>query len=1090
MQCAACGHRVGSQAKFCEQCGARLDPSPAPPRREPAAYTPRHLADRILASRSAMVGERKQLTVLFADVKGSMDLAEAVDAETWHRILDRFFQILTQGVHRFEGTVNQYTGDGIMALFGAPIAHEDHAQRACYAALYLQQQLRRYGNELRMSRGLDFSVRMGLNCGEVVGGAIGDDLRMDYTAQGHTVGLAQRMEQLAEPGRVYLPGHMAKRVAGYFELEEIGAFEVRGTHEPVRVFELTGLGPLKTRFDHSRSRGLSTFVGRHEEMARLEAALSEVEGGAGRLVGVLGDPGTGKSRLCWEFVERCRARGVPVREAHAVSHGRTIPHLPIVELLRGYFDLEEQEPARSARHKVAGALLMLDREFEPVLPAVFDFLGIDDPERPAVPTVADRMRQLHAVAERLIRAASERGPSLILIEDLHWIDPGSERFLEAVIAAARETRTLLLVNFRPEYQAAWTGELFYAPITLAPLGDGAVGELLEELLGSDASLTALRERIRRRTRGNPFFIEEIVQALVDQGMLVGRRGGYELVDPAVRIEIPATVQALLAGRIDRLDDVDKHVLQTAAVIGKRFVESILGEVAELDATTVGDALNRLVAADFLHPEALLPEAEYAFRHPLTREVAYASQLGAQRARRHGLAALAIAAARPEREQDRAALIAHHWENAGEAALAARWYRRAAEGAGLGQAAESLEHWQKVQTLAATAPASAETDELGAIARAQILSFGARAPVAADMEAIFHDGVALARRSGHDALRARLLAAYGAYTFLSCCRFAPALAHLQEAVALADASGDVKTRLMTRFHLAQVSTLAGHFEPALATAAATLPLCADWDFGSDLVGYSPRFGLLYYQAMSLAFLGRFAPARAVAEELLSFARSRDDAFLVAAANIASAPLARLSGDVALALARSTRALELADQLGVAGLRILARLELGRTLVHAREPEAAVPVLEELTALIDETGITRAMAVPARAHLAESLAALGRIAAARACCDAALDAVDGAGWLFGHVAHVAHARILLATGELPAAAAALDRAEEITQRSGARALEPTVLDERARLAHLAGDEARAEQLLREAAARCRALGVPRREAQLGRWRERPG
>jgi class 3 adenylate cyclase/tetratricopeptide (TPR) repeat protein len=1067
-------------------------PAAPAPQRSPAAYTPRHLAERILASRSALAGEHKQLTVLFADVKGSMDLAEAVDAETWHRILDRFFQILTQGVHRFEGTVNQYTGDGIMALFGAPIAHEDHAQRACYAALYLQQQLRRYGNELRMSSGLDFSVRMGLNCGEVVVGAIGDDLRMDYTAQGHTVGLAQRMEQLAEPGRVYLPGHMAKRVAGYFVLEEIGAFDVRGTNEPVRVFELTGLGPLKTRFDHSRSRGLSRFVGRHEEMARLDAALAAAEGGDGRVVGIVGEPGTGKSRLSYEFVERCRARGIPVREAHGVSHGRTIPHLPIIELLRGYFDLDDQEPARAARHKVAGALLMLDRDFEPALPAVFDFLGIDDPDRTGTPPVADRMRQLHVVAERLIRAASERGPGVMLIEDLHWIDPGSERFLDAVIAAARATRTLLLVNFRPEYHAAWMGDPSYEPIALRPLGDEAVGELLQELLGPDASVADLRDRIRRRTRGNPFFIEEIVQSLVDQGMLVGRRGDYELVDPAARIEIPATVQALLAGRIDRLGDVDKHVLQTAAVIGKRFVESILCDVAELDATTVGDALNRLVAADFLYPEALLPEAEYAFKHPLTREVAYASQLGTQRARRHGLAALPIAGAQPGREQDLAALIAHHWENAGDAALAARWYRRAAEDAGLGQAAESLEHWEKVQSLAAAAPASRETDELGAMARAQILSFGARArAVTGDVETIFQDGIALARRSGNDRLRARLLAAYGASTFLSRGEFEASLVPLQEAIQLADASEDAATRVMTRFHLVQVSTGAGHFESALATAAATLPLCLDWDFGGDLVGYSPRFGLLYYQAMALAYGGRFEAARAVADEIFAFVRTRDDPFLLAAANIATTPPARLAGDLTTALARASRALDVSEQLGIVGLRILARLELARTLMDRDEWDEAVTILEHLLALIEETGVTRVLRVPANAHLAESLTALGRGEPAAARCGAALDGLGGAGWLNGYITHLAHGRVLAASAaDLTAAAAALDRADDMAHRAGARALEPAVLDERARLAHLAGDEPRCEQRLREAAARCRALGVPRRESQLGRWRTHHG
>src|SRR5262245_5266749 len=324
MRCAACGRANRDDARFCDECGARLGAGtpgspPGPPR------TPRRLGREVLASRSALEGERKQLTVLFADVKGSLALAGSTGAEDWYGILDRFFQIMTQGIARFEGTVNQYAGDGLMALFGAPIAHEDHAQRACYAALYLQQQLRRWANELRMSRGFDFSVRMGLNCGEVVVGAIGDARFPDYTAQGQTVGLAARMEQLAEPGRIYLPGHMAKLVQGYFMLDEIGAFEVKGVTEPVRVFELTGLGPLRTRFDRSQARGLSKFVGRHRELAALDEVFERVRAGRGAVVGVVGEPGAGKSRLCFEFTERWRARGVPVREAHGVSHGRLLP---------------------------------------------------------------------------------------------------------------------------------------------------------------------------------------------------------------------------------------------------------------------------------------------------------------------------------------------------------------------------------------------------------------------------------------------------------------------------------------------------------------------------------------------------------------------------------------------------------------------------------------------------------------------------------------------------------------------------------------------------------------------------------------------
>ena len=399
MTCSQCGHENPAGARFCNGCGAAVEgvcsrcgkPNPAGSRfcngcggqlqatataeraADPRSYTPKHLAEKILTSRSALEGERKQVTVLFADVKGSMDLAEQIDPEEWHRIMDRFFAILSEGVHRFEGTINQYTGDGIMALFGAPISHEDHAQRACYAALDLQQELRRYSDELRLERGLNFSVRMGLNSGEVVVGKIGDDLRMDYTAQGHTVGLANRMEQIAEAGKTLLTGDTAKVVLGYFQLRDLGETRVKGLNEPLHVFELEGVGRVRTRLDVSRSRGFTKFVGRQSEMAALDAALERVIAGDAQVVGVVAEPGTGKSRLCYEFAERCRARQIPVYEGHGVAHGKEVPLLPALEFQRVYFGITEQDTPRAVRDKIAGRMVLLDENLAQELPVMFDF---------------------------------------------------------------------------------------------------------------------------------------------------------------------------------------------------------------------------------------------------------------------------------------------------------------------------------------------------------------------------------------------------------------------------------------------------------------------------------------------------------------------------------------------------------------------------------------------------------------------------------------------------------------------------------------------------------------------------------------------
>jgi class 3 adenylate cyclase len=680
VNCPSCGHENRERAKFCDQCAApvlQLTGASAHPR-GPRGYTPEHLARKILRSKSALEGERKQVTVLFADVVGSMGIAEGVDPEEWHGLMDRFFRILTEGIHRFEGTINQYTGDGIMALFGAPIAHEDHAQRACYAALHLQEGLRRSAQELKREKGFAFSVRMGLNSGEVVVGKIGDDLRMDYTARGHTVGLAARMEQLASPGTVYLTEFTAGSVSGYFELEDLGHFNIAGVRAPVRTYQLRGTGPIQTRLGVSQERGFSPFVSRMPELEMLEAALNKALEGQGQVIGVVGEAGVGKSRLCYEFVDRCRARGITVHEAHCPAHGTTVPLLPVLELLRSSFGVTERDSERAAREKISGRLRRLEPALEDVLPLVFEFLGVPDLDRPVPPMGPEaRQQQLLGLVGRLVRARSAREAAILLVDDLHWIDSQSQAFLARLVAAASGTRTLVLTTFRPEYEAEWMGEPYYHPLPLRPLDVNAAGEFLNQLLGSDSSLGDLPDTIRARTAGNPFFIEEVVQALAGSGSLAGERGAYHLVKPVQELAIPPTVQSVLAVRIDRLAEREKALLQAAAVIGEKFAAPLLKRVTGLLDEDLAAVLAALKHLQYIYEEALYPEAEYAFKHPLTREVAYGSQLSGRRAQIHSAVALALEDLHADKLGEKAALIAHHWEAAQKRREAARWRHRAA-----------------------------------------------------------------------------------------------------------------------------------------------------------------------------------------------------------------------------------------------------------------------------------------------------------------------------------------------------------------------------------------------------------------------------
>ena len=1065
LRCASCGVELPSAAKFCHECGTPT--SQAAPERDLRVYTPKHLADKILTQKSAIEGERKQVTVLFADVKGSMDLQEGIDPEEWHRIMDRFFQILTDGVHRFEGTVNQYTGDGIMALFGAPIAHEDHAQRACYTALHLSEELRSYGNELRRSKGFNFSIRMGINSGEVVVGKIGDDLRMDYTAQGHTVGLAARMEQLAEPGKVYLTEHSASLVSGYFDLEDLGPFELQGSRAPVRVWELRGIGQLRTRLDVSRTRGFSRFVGRADEMATLESALERAMGSGGQVLGVVGEAGVGKSRICAEFLERCRAKGVTIYETHGVAHGKAIPFLPMLQLFRAFFGIRDQDGDATAREKIAGRLLLLDERFREGLPLMFDFLGVPDPERPAPPMEAEaRQRQLLELARGVIEARGQRETTVALLEDLHWFDPGSEAFLEQLVEALASTRALMLLNFRPEYQAAWMRKSYYQRLPLLPLGPEAIAELIQHLLGSDPSIAGVAELVRERSGGNPFFIEEVVQSLAESGSLEGTKGAYRLVRPVEQVAVPPTVQAILAGRIDRLPEREKQVLQTAAVIGKQFTEPILGRVIELPERELAAALSELQRAEFIYEEALYPTAEYAFKHALTREVAHGSQLQERRRGIHAAVAEAIEDAHPNTLDEKSPLLAHHWEEAGEALSAARWHRRAALWAGMSHGDESARHWLKVRALLDSIPASQETAGLGVEARAQILITGARTGLPTeDADALLAEGKELAQHSGDPRDRARLLLGYGTFGVFTG-RVPDARATLVEASQQADQTDDLDLALATRYFRLITGFFMGSLRDSLELSEETLRLSAqDPRRPNHFIGYAPIPAVTALRASFLSEMGVFEEARLGFERAVSLAGEYEDYGSLALAHVFGARAFVLMGDTAGALAHGRRGVEIAERLGTPNIVGLAYTYFGAALLLNDRLEEAAQAFET----VSSRGLSF-QAYLSHSHIARTQLRRGNASAARDTAEEAVRLTRRRGAIIQESeSQLALTEVLLAMEGAHARDAvetALARVAEIIEETELRSRVPWIHVQRATLARLLGDEAAHERELREA------------------------
>jgi len=561
--CPSCGAAVPPGRKFCGTCGKPLTAQgePAPRFASPEAYTPKHLAEKILTSKGALEGERKQVTVLFADLKGSMELLADRDPEDARKILDAVLERMIEAVHRYEGTVNQVMGDGIMALFGAPLAHEDHAVRACYAALRMQESVKRYAEAVRREDGVTIRIRVGLNSGEVVVRAVGSDLRMDYTAVGQTTHLAARMEQLADPGSIFLTPETLARAEGFVQVASLGPMAVKGLPVPVVVHELTGVSAVRSRLHAAAIRGLSHFVGRDAEREQLRRALEQARQGHGQITAIVGEPGVGKSRLVFELTHSRLVEGWVVLEAGSVSYGKATSYFPVIELLKGYFRISERDTHRDIREKVTGRILALDRILEPVLAPLLALLEVSDDDREwqGLEPPQRRQRTLDSIRQVLLRE-SQVQPLLVVFEDLHWIDSETQALLDSLVESLPPARLVLLVNYRPEYTHRWGSRTFYTQLRLDPLPSESAVELLDGLIGKDATSEPLRPILIERTEGNPLFLEESVQALVETGALVGERGAYHLVRTITDIEVPATVQSILAARIDRLFPEDKRLL--------------------------------------------------------------------------------------------------------------------------------------------------------------------------------------------------------------------------------------------------------------------------------------------------------------------------------------------------------------------------------------------------------------------------------------------------------------------------------------------------------------------------------------------------
>jgi class 3 adenylate cyclase/tetratricopeptide (TPR) repeat protein len=943
--CAACGFANEPGEKFCGGCGQSLTGGTAAARHDapPDSYTPAHLADKILRSRSALEGERKQVTVVFADLVGSTGRAERLGPDAMHGLLNRFFEVALEAVHRYEGTVNQFLGDGFMALFGAPIAHEDHARRAVLAALALHDALGREDESL--------AARIGINTGPVVVGAIGDNLRMDYTAVGDTTNLAARLQQLAEPGTMLIGEVTYRAMGGIAVVEPLPPTRFKGKTEEVTPYRVLGRAAARSRLESHAERELSRFVGRDHELGALHAVLDQVSAGHGQVVGIVGDPGLGKSRLLLEFRRSLRGRGVTYAEGRCLSYGTATPYLPIIDIVRTSAGIADTDTPEAVADRLGQILADLGVAVDDGLPCLLHMLGIKEGAARATALSPETLKaKTFATLEQMAVRSSRRRPLVLAVEDLHWVDRTSESYLTTLVDALAGASVMLVATYRPGYQPPWLGKSYATQMALRPLAARDDRAILESVLRERQVAEETVERLIEKAEGNPFFLEELARTVIEHGA------------PS---SIPDTVQDVLNARIDRLPESSKRLLQTAAVIGRhvspRLLEAVWNEPASL-ATGLRD-LKRL---EFVYDEHRGEEPELAFKHVLTQEVAYESLVLSRRQQLHAAVGRALEHLYAGRLQEAVDRLAHHYSRAEQPGKAVEYLTRVGE-----KAARSFAHAEALVALEeATVQASrlpdADADrwlvEL-AVIKAEPLHFLGRRQESVELLLAERERL---ERVGDLTVSARYFFRLGyAYSFLGDRERAPASLHC----ALEDATrcGDLVTAGNAQSLLALEAWFSGDCRRGVEHAAEAIALLGQTEAKSAL-------GMTYFVlSANRQGLGDLVLALEAAERAAAIAGELGDQRLMSNALMMQALARATMGDSSTAMAVAEKALTIApdDFERAACLGMLGQIRL-----RSGDVKEAIATLEKAVAEADRY---RSVQIRSMFHagLAAAYLAAGRV-----------------------------------------------------------------------------------------------------------------
>jgi len=984
------------------------------PARSVASYTPKHLAEKVLKARSAIEGERRQVTVVFADIAGFTSLAEQRDPEEVHQIVDRCFEAITAEVHRFEGTINQYTGDGVMALFGAPIAHEDSPRRAAHAALGIQRAMRDLSRELEARQIPAVRMRIGLNTGLVVVGRIGDDLRMDYTAVGDTTNVAARLQQAARPGSVLVSETTQRAIGGFFETLDLGELTVKG-HAPVRAHEVLRPRGRRSRLDTAVERGLTPLVGRQGELDTLRERFREVRAGRGQVVFVAGEAGIGKSRLLLEFRRGLAEadENVTWLEGQCVSFGQSIPFLPVIDQLRRNFGIEEFDGEPEIVAKIEHGMRRMGG-LEAHIPYVRYLLAVDpgDPRVSAIDAAARRARILDAVRAMSLGGAQIR-PMVFVFEDLHWVDASTEEYLTTLIDSVASVPIMLVLTYRIGYTPPFGSRSFYTTLTLRTLSEEEMLAMAGRVLGTPDFPRELRDELVAKAEGVPLYVEEVTKTLLDVGVLRQENGGYRLVRRLEEAGIPDTIQGIIMARLDRLGEEGKRAVQLASVIGRQFLKRLLARIAGLTHELDG-LLGELKTLEIIYELGLLPEPAYIFKHAVIQDVAYQSLLFQRRRDLHCAVGQAIEELYADRLPDHYEELAHHFAQgeawtkafeylvrsgdkardtyANEAALAHYasaiqvasrvipalplptvlevYQRRGRLQVVVAKNAEAIEGLEKMLELArAAGDRRLEGEALADLAFAHGFTLlWEHQPVAARYA---DEAVAIGREIGDDRILTKALATRG-YVHSSYGEMDQGVRVTEESVRLGEPLGAPDLYLHGLFMLGLFHNWRSEFNLAVEVQRrVTREAEAIHDEFNEGLGQ---------WCLGLAHIGcgLYAEARAVLDDALAKSKERKSHYNIGRITNSLGWLHQELGDFRSALEFNREAAGLGQHHQIGNIEVSAQLDIGGALVRQGEPSPALAILEGMVGQVERGLGSHRWRWDMRVSVgvAEALLALGR------------------------------------------------------------------------------------------------------------------